>query len=54
MAKKIREFMTHREPPEHIWMERDESAGGFEGFADRFQRATGRSVLQAAGVTDPP
>ena len=26
MAKKIREFMTHREPPEHIWMERDESA----------------------------
>ena len=26
MAKKIREFMTHREPAEHIWMERDESA----------------------------
>ena len=26
MAKKIREFMTHREPPEHIWMERDEAA----------------------------
>jgi hypothetical protein len=26
MAKKVREFMTHREPPEHIWMERDESA----------------------------
>src|SRR2546423_1932640 len=26
MAKKIREFMTHREPPEHIWMEREESA----------------------------
>jgi len=26
MAKKIREFMTHREPPEHIWVERDESA----------------------------
>lgn len=26
MAKKIREFMTHREPSEHIWMERDESA----------------------------
>lgn len=26
MGKKIREFMTHREPPEHIWMERDESA----------------------------
>ena len=26
MAKKIREFMTHREPSEHIWMVRDESA----------------------------
>jgi mannose-6-phosphate isomerase-like protein (cupin superfamily) len=26
MAKKIREFMTHREPAEHIWMEREESA----------------------------
>ena len=26
MATKIREVMTHREPPEHIWMERDESA----------------------------
>ena len=26
MAKKIREFMTHREPAEHIWMERDENA----------------------------
>ena len=26
MAKRIREFMTHREPPEHIWLERDESA----------------------------
>ena len=26
MSKKIREFMTHREPPEHIWMEREESA----------------------------
>jgi len=26
MAKKIREFMTPQEPPEHIWMERDESA----------------------------
>jgi hypothetical protein len=34
-------------------MERDESAGGFEGFADRFRRETGRSVLEAAGVTDP-
>lgn len=26
MGKKIREFMTHREPAEHIWMEREESA----------------------------
>jgi mannose-6-phosphate isomerase-like protein (cupin superfamily) len=26
MGKKIREFMTHRDPPEHIWMERDEGA----------------------------
>ena len=26
MSKKVREFMTHREPPEHIWMEREESA----------------------------
>ena len=34
-------------------MERDESAGGFEGFADRFRRETGRSVLEAAGVTRP-
>lgn len=31
-------------------MERDESAGGFEGFADRFRRETGRSVLEAAGL----
>ena len=31
-------------------MERDESAGGFEGFADRFRRQTGRSVLEAAGL----
>ncbi|HEX9444141.1 MAG TPA: hypothetical protein VGA73_08465 [Candidatus Binatia bacterium] len=26
MGKKIREFMTHRDPDEHIWVERDESA----------------------------
>jgi mannose-6-phosphate isomerase-like protein (cupin superfamily) len=26
MAKRIREFMTHRDPGEHIWVERDESA----------------------------
>jgi mannose-6-phosphate isomerase-like protein (cupin superfamily) len=26
MGKKIREFMTHRDPDEHIWVERDEGA----------------------------
>src|SRR5690606_35398571 len=26
MAKRIREFMTHRDPDEHIWVEREESA----------------------------
>src|ERR1700747_1136126 len=26
MGKKVREFMTHREPDEHIWVERDEAA----------------------------
>jgi hypothetical protein len=31
-------------------MERDETAGGFEGFADRFRRETGRSVIEAAGL----
>ncbi len=31
-------------------MERDESAGGFEGFADRFLRETGRTVAEAAGL----
>jgi hypothetical protein len=31
-------------------MEHDETLGGIEGFADRFQRATGRSVAQAAGL----
>jgi hypothetical protein len=33
-------------------MERDETLGGIEGLADRFARATGRSVTEAAGV-DP-
>ncbi len=32
-------------------MERDESLGGLEGFADRFRRETGRSVLEAAGLS---
>lgn len=31
-------------------MERDETLGGIEGLADRFERATGRSVAQAAGL----
>ena len=31
-------------------MERDETVGGLEGFADRFRRETGRSVAEAAGV----
>src|SRR5437870_6269962 len=26
MSKKIREFMTHRDPDEHIWVEKDEAA----------------------------
>jgi hypothetical protein len=34
-------------------MECDESAGGFEGFADRFQRETGRTVAEAAGFEPP-
>ena len=32
-------------------MEKDESVGGLEGIADRFRRETGRSVLQAAGLS---
>ena len=32
-------------------MERDETLGGLEGFADRFRRETGRSLLAAAGVS---
>ena len=31
-------------------MEQDETVGGLEGFADRFRRATGRSVAEAGGV----
>jgi hypothetical protein len=30
-------------------MERDESAGGIEGLADRYRRAAGRTVREAAG-----
>jgi len=32
-------------------IERDETVGGLEGFADRFRRETGRSVLAAAGLS---
>ncbi len=32
-------------------LERDETVGGLEGFADRFRRRTGRSVLEAAGLS---
>jgi len=32
-------------------LERDETVGGLEGIADRFQRETGRSVLEAAGFS---
>jgi hypothetical protein len=31
-------------------MERDESLAGIEGLAERFRRAVGRSILQAAGL----
>lgn len=31
-------------------LEKDESTGGIEGLADRYRRATGRSVAQAAGL----
>ncbi len=32
-------------------MEKDETVGGLEGIADRFRRETGRSVLEAAGLS---
>jgi hypothetical protein len=32
-------------------LERDETVGGLEGIADRFRRETGRSVLEAAGLS---
>jgi hypothetical protein len=32
-------------------VERDEPVGGLEGIADRFRRETGRSVLEAAGLS---
>ena len=32
-------------------VERDETVGGLEGFADRFRRETGRTLLAAAGFS---
>ncbi len=32
-------------------MERDETLGGLEGFADRFRRETGRSLVAVAGFS---
>ncbi len=32
-------------------IERDETVGGLESLADRFRRETGRSVLEAAGLS---
>jgi hypothetical protein len=32
-------------------IEKDETAGDLEGFAQRFRRETGRSVLEAAGLS---
>ena len=32
-------------------VEKDESVGDLEGFAQRFRRETGRSVLEAAGLS---
>jgi hypothetical protein len=32
-------------------LEKDETVGGLESFAERFRRETGRSVLEAAGLS---
>jgi hypothetical protein len=32
-------------------VEKDETMGDLEGFAQRFRRETGRSVLEAAGLS---
>ena len=32
-------------------VEKDETVSGLEGIADRFRRETGRSILEAAGVS---
>ncbi len=34
-------------------MERDETIGGLEGFADRFRRETGKTLLAAVGFSSP-
>ena len=33
-------------------VEKDETVGGLEGIADRFRRETGRSVLEASGLSN--
>ena len=34
-------------------VERDETVGGLEGFSDRFERLTGRSIVDASGFRSP-
>lgn len=34
-------------------VERDETVGDLEGFSDRFERLTGRSVIDASGFRNP-
>jgi hypothetical protein len=34
-------------------MERDETVGALEGFADRFRREAGKTLLAAAGFSSP-
>jgi len=34
-------------------VERDETVGDLEGFSDRYERLTGRSLLQASGLRIP-
>lgn len=34
-------------------VEQDETVGDLEGFSDRFERLTGRSIVDASGFRDP-
>jgi hypothetical protein len=34
-------------------VERDETLGDIEGFADRYERLTGRSFVEAVGISTP-